>query len=210
MSIVLIGDVHGKTGTYQKIVRRLPEGQRSIQIGDMGIEFNGVGLHEMPLEHRWFRGNHDCPEKCRANKNYLGDYGYLEADRLFYIAGAVSIDHEMRVEGISWWRDEELSYLELKAAIDLYAEKKPRYVISHEAPSSAGRVLLVDLIGQYFAAKGDCCNSRTANALQCMLELHQPKERVFGHYHIDKSFELLGTKFTCVAELSRYELNTEA
>jgi len=208
--IIIIGDVHGKTGTYQKIIRRMPDGQRSIQIGDMGLGFPDAGLHKMPDEHKWFRGNHDDPEKCRANYNYLGDYGFLEADNLFYLAGAFSIDREWRIEGRSWWRDEELSYEDLNRALDLYKEKKPRYVISHEAPSDAGRTLLYGLTKDpYFLAKNECCNSRTAQALEAMFEAHQPKEWVFGHYHVDKTFEMRGTKFTCVAELSKYELHTE-
>jgi hypothetical protein len=210
--IIIIGDVHGKTGTYQKMIRRMPEGQRSIQIGDMGIGFPGVGLHKMPDEHKWFRGNHDNPEKCRANHNYFGDWGYLEADHLFWLAGAWSIDRVMRIEGQTWWPDEELSYAELQQVTDLYKEKKPRFVVSHEVPARAGRALLDGLMGPYFSAKGDCCNSRTSQALQSMLEFHQPEEWVFGHYHVDKTFQLQDcrTKFTCVAELSMYELHTEA
>ena len=147
--------------------------------------------------------------KCRENKNYLGDYGYLPEDRLFWLAGAFSIDKDYRIPGISWWEDEELSYSELETAIALYAEKKPEYVLSHECPARAGRALLDGLMGPYFSAKGDCCTSRTSQALQAMFEIHQPKEWVFGHYHVDKQFKLAGsdTLFTCVAELSTYELN---
>jgi len=208
--IVVIGDVHGKTQQYQKMLRQKYEGVRTFQVGDMGIGFPGVGLHEMTQNHHWFRGNHDNPEKCRANPNYLGDYGYLPADRLFYLAGAWSIDRAIRVEGVSWWNDEELSYAELDKAIQLYTSTKPDYVLSHEAPSKAAAVLLHGLDGTYFAAKGDCQYSRTAQALQCMLDAHQPKEWVFGHYHINHSFAtpFYDTKFTCVAELSTYELNT--
>jgi len=209
VKIIIIGDVHGKTTTYQKIIRRLPEGQRTIQCGDMGIGFKGVGLHEMSPEHKWFRGNHDNPEPCRQNPNYLGDWGFLETDSLFWLAGASSIDQASRVEGISWWPDEQLSYGELLQAIELYEKVKPKYVVSHEAPLRVGRFMLSTLIGPYFAAKGECCNSRTAQALQAMFEAHQPKEWVFGHYHVDKQFELEGTKFTCVAELSQYELEAE-
>lgn len=100
MSLILIGDVHGFTKTYQKWLRQnLDPSQRTLQIGDMGLGFAGVGLHPMEENHKFFRGNHDSPEKCRAHKNYLGDYGFLEADSLFYIAGAWSIDRAYRTEG---------------------------------------------------------------------------------------------------------------
>jgi hypothetical protein len=223
MSLVVIGDVHGYTKTYQKFVRKLHEGQRSVQIGDMGLGFAGVGLPapgQPPLgdSHKFFRGNHDSPEKCRAHKNHLGDFGYLPDDKLFWCAGAYSIDRDMRVEGQTWWPDEELSNQELEKAIDLYALMLPRFVLSHEAPEKASKVLLYDLQGAYFSAKLECTGSRTAQALQIMLDIHQPEEFVFGHYHVDKQFYVPGykTKFVCVGGIMQdgeqphtYELNTD-
>lgn len=208
MSIVVIGDVHGKTGQYQKMLRQKYADRETIQVGDMGIGFSGVGLHPMTPNHKWFRGNHDDPAKCRLNKNYMGDWGFDLDKDLFWIAGAFSIDREWRTEGVSWWVDEQLSYQQLGEAIDAYIKAKPKYVLSHEAPQKAGAILLADLIGPYFAAKGDCIQSRTSQALQSMFDFHQPKEWIFGHYHVNKSFKLKDTKFTCVAELSTYELET--
>jgi len=200
MSRILIGDVHGFTNTYQKWLRRnLAADQHSIQLGDMGLGFKGVGLHEMP-NHKFIRGNHDNPAKCRAHKNYLGDFGYEDTSGIFYISGAFSIDRDMRVEGVSWWADEELSYDELGQAIDLYEKTKPRFVVSHECPTIAGSALLHRMNGAYFADKLACTRSRTAEAMQQMLDIHQPSEWVFGHYHIDKSFlaPSINTKFRCV------------
>jgi hypothetical protein len=216
MPITVIGDVHGKTHIYQKRLRQHFEGKRTVQLGDMGIGFKGVGLHEMPMNHRWFRGNHDNPELCRQNKNYLGDHGYLPEDRLFYLAGAWSIDRAMRITGISWWPDEELSIKELGEAFHLYQQVKPEFVISHEAPQEAARYLLSNQVGNYFFAKMGCIETRTSTALQAMLDVHQPKEWVFGHYHVNMQFEIfnkqaekLRTKFTCVGELGEYTLHTE-
>jgi calcineurin-like phosphoesterase family protein len=209
--IKIIGDVHGKTGDYKRLVRDMPEGQRSIQIGDMGVGFSGVVVHNMSQDHKWFRGNHDCPEKCRKHPNYLGDYGFLPDDNLFWLAGAFSIDRMYRTIDVSWWQDEELSYAELQEAIALYEKEKPKYVISHEAPENAAKFMLMALQGAYFAAKLECSMSRTSRALQAMLGVHQPDEWVFGHYHLDKTFYLPNckTKFTCVAELSTYDLETK-
>jgi len=213
MSITIIGDVHGYTRTYQKWLRdNLAPSDSSIQIGDMGLGFSGVGLPapgQPPLEpsHKFFRGNHDNPRKCRAHKNYLGDYGYLSEYGIFYLAGAFSIDRATRTEGESWWPDEELSYQELERAIDLYLQVKPRFVLSHEAPAKAANVLLADLIGPYFWAKGDCANSRTAQALEAMLVLHAPEKWIFGHYHVDKQFYTPGyhTQFTCLGGIMGHD-----
>lgn len=208
MKIICIGDVHGKTKQYQKMIRQKFSDKTTFQLGDMGIGFKGVGLHQMDPWHFWFRGNHDNPQKCREAYNYLGDYGYLPNLYLFWTAGALSIDRAFRTEGVSWWADEELSYEELGKAIDLYVETKPRYVLSHEAPRSAAIVLLSTMQGEYADAKGDCANSRTAQALESMFQEHQPEEWVFGHYHVSHSFAVpyKNTKFTCVPELGTYEL----
>lgn len=218
--ITIIGDVHGKTHIYQKRLRQHFEDRRTIQIGDMGIGFKGVGLHEMTPNHKWFRGNHDNPEKCRQHPNYLGDYGYLPEDRLFWLAGAWSIDRAARITGISWWSDEELSIKELGEALHLYEQVKPEYVLSHEAPQEAARYLLGAAASGgsnqgYFFAKMGCIATRTSTALQAMFEIHQPKEWIFGHYHVTMNFmianaagKMLRTKFTCVGELAEYTIDT--
>jgi hypothetical protein len=219
--ITIIGDVHGKTHIYQKRLRQHFQGRRTIQIGDMGIGFKGVGLEKLPDNHKWFRGNHDNPAKCREYSSYLGDYGYLGEDRLFWLAGAWSIDRIARISGISWWPDEELSIKELGEALNLYEQVKPEFVISHEAPHQAAAYLLGAAASAgdnqgYFFSKMGCMESRTSVALQAMLDTHQPKEWVFGHYHINMKFqifnkqgEMVKTKFTCVGELGEYTLHTE-
>lgn len=218
-SILVIGDIHGNTFTYQKYLERLPAGQRTVQIGDMGIGFKGVGLHKMPENHSWFRGNHDDPEKCKTTPNYRGEYGYDAETGIFFLGGAWSIDRAYRVPGISWWAGEELSYEELDKAVQLYSDTRPRFVLSHECPTKASAVLLANLGGPYFAAKGECSQSRTAQALQRMLEIHAPEKWIFGHYHIDKSFYTPGftTEFVCVGGIMKsgelphvYELNLGA
>lgn len=216
--MIVIGDVHGFTKTYQKWLRQnLDPSIKTIQIGDMGLGFAGVGLHPMDDNHKFFRGNHDSPEKCRAHKNYLGDYGYDQSTGVFHVAGAWSIDRAWRIEGISWWYDEELSYIELDKVIELYKQSKPRFVLSHEAPSKAAKALLLDLSGPYFAAKMECSMSRTSEALQLMLDSHQPEQWIFGHYHVDKEFTVPNytTKFRCVGGIMNsgdkphtYELKT--
>ena len=208
--IVILGDVHGKTHIYQKMLRQKFEGVRTIQIGDMGLGFKGVGLPVLPDNHKFFRGNHDDPEKCKMHANYLGkdDFGFLPEDNLFWLAGAYSIDARWRVPGVSWWSGEELSVNQLQAAIDLYKEVKPKYVISHEAPEEAALYMLTVIQPGFRPEK--LMKNRTSAALQVMHDAHQPKEWAFGHYHLNKSFDWRGTKFTCVGELSTYELNTDA
>ena len=42
--IICIGDTHGKTKQYQKMIRQRFVDQRTVQIGDMGIGFKGVSV----------------------------------------------------------------------------------------------------------------------------------------------------------------------
>jgi hypothetical protein len=204
--LVIIGDVHGKTDQYQKMLRQKFDCIRTVQLGDMGIGFSGVGLHELPENHKWFRGNHDNPAKCREYASYLGDFGFLPEDSLFWVAGGFSIDRAWRVPAVSWWEDEELSYQELDAAVDLYIKSKPRFVISHEAPTKAATWLLTCIAPGFRPEK--IVTTRTGQAMERMLDFHKPEKWIFGHYHINKTFEFHGVEFTCVNELSTYELET--
>lgn len=213
MKVTFIGDVHGKTDQYQKKLRQKYQGQTTFQIGDMGIGFSGTpGLHSDIMtsgDHRWIRGNHDDPVKCRQTVGYAGDYGFDEKLNLFWLAGAFSIDYIFRVPGRSWWADEEMSYPELVAAVNLYEQVKPKYVATHEAPTEAAHWMLTQVLGGFRTEKLECGNSRTSVALQSMFQIHQPTEWVFGHYHADKSFIWKGTKFTCVPELGVYTISDE-
>lgn len=203
MKLFLIGDAHGRMPRYIEVLAKLPEGSRSIQLGDMGHGFRNIP--ELPKDHLHLRGNHDDPAKALAHPNYLGEYGYLDEYGVFYFGGAFSIDWKHRVRGFSWWPDEEQSAQAMEMAAEVYAQSKPRVVVSHECPSKAGEMLLRGLMGDYFYEKAACQQSRTAKFLQTLLDVHQPEFWVFGHYHVDKQFQAEGydvTKFACLAELS--------
>jgi hypothetical protein len=228
--VIFIGDVHGKIQQYRSIIRGLPEGSSSIQLGDMGLGFKGVRLFPggslLKGTHRFIRGNHDAPHKCRNHELYLGDYGYLEQDRLFYLGGAWSIDKDWRVPGESWWPEEELSYEQLDRAYQLYVKSKPQIVATHEAPSKAAFYMLDHLViggpkhtpcptdqsvllkgdeYAYYKAKLGCVNTRTSQALQRMLEEHRPQHHFFGHYHLTIDFKIGPTEFHCLNELDTKE-----
>lgn len=155
MSLVVVGDVHGKVELFQNLIHRRTESEDTIiQVGDMGAGFGSIP--DYPDNVYWIRGNHDDPAASRAHKNYLGDYGYRPEWKLFYLAGAWSIDWEWREKWNAqaladwnkwkrnsskpprkvWWEDEELSQEELDKAVELYAQSKPEVVVSHEAPAS--------------------------------------------------------------------------
>jgi hypothetical protein len=207
-------------------------GDKSLQIGDMGIGFRGVKLpaqdgQNYPLNHRFIRGNHDNPAECRRHPNYAGEYGYWDEEGLFFLGGAWSIDQQWRTEGKNWWRDEEQDMSSLGNAGALYCHLKPRIVATHEAPTVAAmemlrgdipvimreyleefKTSLVHTDPAYLKYKENIGfkNTRTSQCLQNMLEFHQPEHWVFGHYHKRHNFEYKGTQFHCLPELDVMEI----
>jgi len=207
----IIGDIHGKFYDYE--VHCLKMGvrhntdhvpERSIQVGDFGIGFYSDYWHsevghwqnDSPT-HRFIRGNHDDPEKCKTMPGYIED-GTVEGDVMF-VGGAWSIDHAWRTPGVSWWADEELSVLEFERIISKYEQVKPRVMITHDCPTSvAWEIFLSKGLGLAGAPQ---IKTRTGEALQAMFELHQPELWVFGHWHNTRKQVINGTTFQCLGEL---------
>jgi predicted phosphodiesterase len=206
MSLFLIGDIHGRIDEYLKLLASLPTCSRSIALGDMYLGRPGVHLPELLPEDKFLRGNHDDPALCRAHPNYLGDYGYLPDDDLFFVSGAQTASWRVLGNSKYWYADEELSDSDLNEAIALYKETRPKFVISHTAPSEAAREILRDLNGSYFLNKHGDVESRTSRALQEMFEAHQPSAWYFGHFHLNREFLIGETKFRCLAEIAVCEL----
>ncbi len=187
-----IGDVHGKIAQYLKLTNCAA----SIQVGDMGAGFVPLPLFpELPLDHRFIRGNHDDPDVCRANPNWIADRSF-DGER-YFIGGAWSIDHAFRTIGVDWWAVEELSWSELDAAIDDVVNYKPKIIVSHDGPGSVMQTL--------FPYRDRNC--RTQTALDAMFTLHQPEIWLFGHWHTNIDTVINGTRFICLAELSYIDLD---
>lgn len=206
--MIFIGDVHGKYKQYHRILK---EHKDTIQVGDLGVGFRrymGWGeddpwyanpRHELMVEQnaRFIRGNHDNPEVCRAHSQWIPD-GAMEDD-IFFLGGAVSIDKAYRMEGYTYWSDEELSYSQLLAIQPLYLSMKPRVMVTHECPEPVAQRMMHRPEKFEFP-------SVTRQALTTWWEMYQPEIWVFGHWH--KSFDevMNGTRFICLNELEVKEI----
>jgi hypothetical protein len=199
-----IGDVHGKFDRYKRIIRTCSE---SIQVGDMGIgfrrtqgprvgEFTQNPPHAVMVEHnaRFIRGNHDNPGACKSQSQWISD-GTVEGTTMF-VGGASSIDREWRIEGYSWWPDEELSYHQLDRMVQQYIAIRPRTMVTHDCPEEVADAMLYHLRREKADTK-----SVTRQAFQAMLSAHSPALWVFGHWHNSIDFTSNGTRFVCLAEL---------
>lgn len=190
--MIFIGDMHGDFKTYKYLLKKF-KNEKTIQVGDMNI-INELNLQEnvFPENHKFIRGNHDNPEICQKHPNYLGDYGYLEEEDIFFVSGGKSINKDQLTPMVNWWEDEELSDKQFYECIELYKNKKPSIVVSHECPKSIKKWIL--------GAKIDF-KSKTEVALQIMLEHHRPNTWIFGHHHMALTINEEGTDFYCLDKI---------
>jgi hypothetical protein len=175
-------------------------------LGDVFLGRPDIHLPSLDRRHTFLQGNHDDPALCRKHENFLGGFGYLAEDELFFVSGAQTASWRVLGNSKYWYSDEQLSDADLEAAIELYAKVRPSILIAHEFPQEAIPELLRGLSGNYFTAKADDITSRTCIALQRMLDIHRPERYYGGHYHVRKEFNLNGTIFRCLAELEMCEV----
>lgn len=202
----LIGDIHGLYSEYITVAEHEFDGP-TIQLGDFGVGFSGPFWHERANEfhtggkHRFIRGNHDDPERCRKwmTNGWIPD-GHVENDVMF-IGGAWSIDYAWRTEGVTWWRDEECSMEEFERMIDVYSTVKPRVMITHDAPTMVTYQMFVQTGLAIGGPNAKMIRTRTGEALQAMLNIHQPELWVFGHWHHTMMAKYGRTHFQCLGEL---------
>lgn len=203
----IIGDIHGDWYSYQMLVDpALPDApERSIQVGDFFIGMGGNdywherinAFHAAHPAHRFIRGNHDHPERCRREMvGWIPD-GTVEGDVMF-LGGAFSIDWFKRQPGVNWWEDEEVAIEELYRLIDRHAEVKPRVMITHDAPISVAEALFVKTGRAVRKAQAVTVPTLTSYALETMFALHQPEVWFFGHWHHTVEADIRGTHFHCL------------
>ena len=196
-----IGDIHGDIHGYETIINGTNE---SVQIGDFGIgflspvqeEFVDNQLHQ-DGRHKFIRGNHDDPTRCKSRPGYIEDGTFDEARGIMYVGGAWSIDWQFRTPGYSWWEDEELSTAELARMHEYFVHHEPRIMITHDAPTSAIYQMHISPNGlrQY--------RTRTADAFDGMFQRHQPDIWIFGHWHVPMDEVINGTRFICL-DINKY------
>lgn len=196
-----IGDVHGKFNQYLKVIE---DCDASIQCGDMGLGFGKNFPKDKVIGwHMFIRGNHDNPNVCYQNKNWIPDGRFFVPDSIFCLGGAWSIDweyrqnYEMMYGRKIWWPNEECSVPKLQKIIDFYEEVKPQIVITHDCPV----VMAHEIHSQHEWDK-----SKTRQALDAMFEVHKPDFWIFGHHHVNMTKDIQGTRFICLDELSFVDL----
>lgn len=208
MKLRVIGDVHGCIEIYLNLINSSNKCDASIQLGDMGFRDNykalANGLENDKIDsnkHVFIGGNHDDYD--HRPPTMLPDFGQIKFSqdqelKMFYIRGAESIDKKYRVEGVSWWRAEQLNYRESEKAFDAYCRFKPDIMFTHDCPW--------DILSYFITNSMKKNGSSTNHLLRNCFEIHQPKFWYFGHHHQTKKMELKGTAFQCLNELNYLDL----
>lgn len=203
----IVGDIHGYFGQYCQIVK---DAEQSVQVGDFGIGFGDLNwnqkvneFHEKNPQHKFIRGNHDSPKGCEEAPGWIMD-GTITND-IMLVGGAWSIDSINRTEGVNWWREEELSQVELDRIIDTYALVQPRVMITHDCPLVASKQMFIDR-NLSLISGGGSIKTRTGQAFDAMFEIHQPELWVFGHWHVSSISGIGKTKFVCLGELDYMDI----
>jgi hypothetical protein len=218
----IIGDVHGKVGrelwkpSYLDVIQGC---EYSVQVGDMGDAqtYAVLRAHVDPTRHRFIGGNHDDYD--HLPPHFLGDFGAATVGGVdfFFIRGAYSIDKQLRRRQERtygqklWWPQEELSETCLTEAFEEYRRQRPDFVITHTAPTSVARQLSDGALLLSFTGKTpEEFTTRTGEALQAMLDTHQPARWVFGHFHRLWTAYIGSTEFICLPELGYLDLEHPA
>lgn len=108
-----------------------------------------------------------------------GEILKISGKTFFCMGGATSIDKSRRIEGVSWWNEENISEDDIANAKMNLAKVnyKVDYVLTHAGPSS--------IVYASFHYRSDP-NSSILEELLCRIEF---KEWFFGHYHEDKRYK---------------------
>lgn len=208
----IIGDVHGHLAKYIGITKTC---QYSVQIGDMAFDYRPI-KNLNPKHHVWFKGNHDNYD-CIDPPTCLGDYGehVIGGIPFYFIRGAYSIDWHRRIifdaanGDKSWWREEELSWVDMRACLEDYKKAKPRLVITHDAPE-----FLAKKIGKPYVLKNhgydpDTFTTNTQQLLEACWEAHQPEVYIHGHFHTSYHRVVNNTLFIGLDELESLDITKE-
>ncbi len=221
--IYVTGDTHGNID-FQKLKRYFSDSYVTnedylIILGDAGIiwgeyEFYLRDYSNLGLTVFFIDGNHENFDL--LNKFPIVNYNGAKCHRLesnvyhilrgeiinlnnllfLCVGGATSIDKLYREEGISWWKDENITDLDIQNAktnLDKYSNKVD-YVLTHCAPSK--------YVTKMFGFKIDS-DTEQLTKLESICEF---KHWYFGHYHLDKSYKNFRCFYNDILKIQSYKV----
>lgn len=201
MKCLILGDVHGFWADMNITINRAllahPDITHIIQVGDFGYGWGGKPFkfsnsyfnHEQRallenIECMWLDGNHENFDKLDNDGGILqpgwkhmprGSVVEIDGYRLMFFGGASSIDRANRTEGVSWWRQENITYSQVCKALE-EANGPIDALFSHE------HALCVPYSDNKYKTE-DMPSKSNRQLLQGLVDGLKPKFHFFGHHH---------------------------
>lgn len=219
--IYITGDLHGAAELVRFRDIHLNKDDVMLQLGDAGLIWEVSNFNEENKWLNWFEhnfefkllcvlGNHENYDRIK-NLEVVNVYGadcYKVRENIYYIkngeiltindkkfialGGALSIDRDKRIEGVSWWRDEEMNYSDQERILNnlespsvILGKTYIDYILSHTAPKN--------IIDKYFRDMG--YSDSTSRFLEHINNVIMFEKWYFGHFHIDKD---INEYYTCL------------
>jgi len=202
MKIVVCGDIHTKWPYLNTFINRYKP-NIILQCGDFGwwphlhntvtegIKFDQYGIKNPNTKIFWCGGNHEnwdvldeYTDMTEVYKNvfYMPIGTVLELPdgrNVLFVGKAESTDKELRVEGVSWWRQEVFSNKDFDLLPDP-KKVKIDIVISHTVP----KTFMNEFPGEFDSwVLSSRINDPTTEALDRVLEMYSPDLWFSGHFH---------------------------
>lgn len=202
-ALAVFGDWHGDQVWSIKAVKSAArEGVKTlVHVGDLGLDYPGAkrGRYEQRLNRALVQhgvtlvvspGNHDNLAKIdqleiqgdgliawHSHIKILpkGGRTVIEGLRIGGLGGALSVDKQWRVEGKTWWSDEEPT---VEQAERLMAGGEVEILICHDAPAGVPVASKFDLPADLLEAA-----DRTRTLLRKVVDRLAPPNVFCGHWH---------------------------
>ena len=155
----------------------------------------------LPFTTLFIDGNHENHSRLNAMRvvNFMGGKAHKVYDSIYHLmrgqvynicnksiftfGGASSVDRNLRVEGVSWWKEEEFNYIEAETAYENLNKInwEVEYVLTHSAPFS--------IKDKLYGNNNLYAPSATERLLEAILRNIRFKQWYFGHYHKDMKLD---------------------
>lgn len=195
---LFVGDIHGDTKALIRLTKyamRLQKIERVIQVGDFSIDPADYELHwpfDIPL---WFiAGNHDHYHALSQGVNLAPNVRYIKrgeiVDGILFVGGAYSVDKDLRVPGVDWFPEEQMSYEEW--LVMLSTKTVIKIMVCHDTVSSVyHRFGLEDV--NWTKNTHSVGLDMIFNQVKPFLYIHGHHHKRLTYEHNDCIFESLGT-----------------
>jgi len=165
-------------------------------------------------EKLWIDGNHENhdridgergygvyvqrPEKWMPDWTYMPRGSVLEVDgyRVMFFGGAASVDKHTRIEGVSWWPQENITYSQVAETLEK-ENGKIDALFSHE---HAARIPYSD---EHHKSEHAISKGNRA-MLDVIVETYQPEFCFFGHHHYGDCGIVDGMEWYCCPIIERH------